>query len=241
LSAAPISAFKEVSRLPLYLQVAEQIRQAIIAGEYAPGDELPTERELGEMFGVSRASVREALRSLRAEGLVLSTGAPARSVVSDAVDQPAREALANLMRLRGVALDDLVDLRCLLEVAALEAAAEKPERKRLAEARQALKTMQASEFDIESYDAADVRFHTALVRASGNEAMHLVMLALRDPVEKHLLEALRAESNPGETLTRLTDEHAAILEAVEGGDGDRAGKLVERHIRGFYSGRNRRA
>lgn len=231
------AAFKEVNRLPLYLQVAEQIREAIMAGEFSPGDELPTERELGETFGVSRASVREALRSLRAEGLVLSTGAPARSVVTDAVDEPAREALANLLRLRGVALGDLVDLRCLLEVAAVEAAAEKPTRKHLTEARKALEAMQQSDPDIESFDAADVRFHTALVRASGNEAMHLVMLALRQPVEQHLLEALQDEADPGETLARLTAEHAAILEAVEAGDGDRAAKLTGRHIRGFYRGR----
>jgi GntR family transcriptional repressor for pyruvate dehydrogenase complex len=239
-SAAAIRAFKGVNRLPLYLQVAEQIRQAIMAGDFAPGDELPTERELGETFGVSRASVREALRSLRAEGLILSTGAPARSVVTDAVDQPAREALVNLMRLRGVALEDLVDLRCLLETAALEAAADNPAPKHVAEARKALETMQASELDIESFDAADIRFHTALVRASGNEAMHLVMLALRQPVEQHLFEALQAEADPAETLTRLTDEHAAILDAVEAGDGDRAAKLVERHIRGFYGARSRR-
>jgi GntR family transcriptional repressor for pyruvate dehydrogenase complex len=235
LTTSPLANdFKAVSRTPLYLQVAEQIRRAIIAGEIAPGDELPTERELAETFGVSRASVREALRSLRAEGLLVGAGAPSRSVVAHHLDQPAREALANLLRLRGVNLDDLVELRCLLETAALERAAHNPDQKRLAEAKAALEQMLASDPTIEDFDEADVRFHTALVRASGNEAMHMIMLALRDPVEQHLLEALRGEPDPDQVLARLAREHARILEAVEAGEGDRAAKLVERHIRRYY-------
>jgi DNA-binding FadR family transcriptional regulator len=229
------NGFEGVSRIPLSAQVATQLRRAIMAGELAPGDELPTERELVETFGVSRASVREALGSLRAEGLITGAGAPARAVVASDLDRPAREALANLMRLRGVALDDLVELRCVLETAALSDAAEDPDAERLAEATEALETMLAGDLTIEAFDEADVRFHTALVRASKNEAMHLIMLALRDPVEQHLLEALRAEPDPASVLKRLTDQHARILQAVETGDGDGAAKLVERHIRGYYA------
>jgi GntR family transcriptional regulator, transcriptional repressor for pyruvate dehydrogenase complex len=68
---------EETRRLPIYLQVADRIREAIIAGTLAPGDALPTERELAESFQVSRASVREALRALQAQGLVSATGPPA--------------------------------------------------------------------------------------------------------------------------------------------------------------------
>jgi GntR family transcriptional regulator, transcriptional repressor for pyruvate dehydrogenase complex len=227
--------FHRVNRIPLSAQIAQQLRRAIMDGELAPGDELPTEHELVEEFGVSRATVREALGALRAEGLLVGAGAPARAVVASDLDRPAREAVANLMRLRGVELDDLVELRCLLETAALADAAHEPDGERLAEAAQALEAMRAEDLSIEAFDEADVRFHTALVRASRNEAMHLVMLALRDPVEQHLLEALRAEPDPDEVLKRLTEQHAGILAAVEAGDGARAATLVERHIRGYYS------
>lgn len=93
--------------------------------------------------------------------------------------------------------------------------------------------MRAAGTDIEAYDEADVRFHVALVRASGNEAMHLVMLALRDAVAGHLLAALRASDDPAPLLDGLTAEHEAILEAVEGRDAQGAARLVEAHIRGF--------
>src|SRR6266545_577875 len=187
--------FQEIVRSPVYLQVAEQLREAILAGRLAPGEELPTERELSHSFGVSRASVREALRALQAQGLVTRGGAPGRAVVAGEVAAPAG----------------------------------------LEEAREALAQM-SGEMTIEAFDEADVRFHVALVRASGNEAMHLVMLALRRAVARHLLEALRAQRDRRATLGRLTREHAAILKAVEAGNADRAAALVDRHIRGFYLG-----
>jgi DNA-binding FadR family transcriptional regulator len=227
-------SFKGVVRAPVYLQVAEQLREAIFDGRLAPGEPLATERELAESFGASRASIREALRALQAQGLIIGGGAPGPAVVAHDLQQPASDALTAMLRLNHVELNDLIDLRCLLEMSALERASERQDRERVDDARRALEVMEDENVGIEAFDEADVRFHVALVRASGNEAMHLVMLALRDPVATHLLEALRAQSDPRGTLTRLTAEHARILEAVETGEGDRAALLVERHIRGFY-------
>lgn len=221
-------------RAPVYVQIAAQLREAILGGSLAAGQPLPTERELAESFGASRASIREALRSLEAQGLIVGGGAPAPAVVAREFDRPAREALVSLLRLNRVDLADLIDFRCLLETAAVRRAARRGDGGRLTEAQAALEAMQAPDISIESFDEADVRFHVSLVRASGSEAMHLVMLALRDPVAGHLLDALRSEPDAFATLRRLTREHARILAAVEAGDGDRAARLVERHIRGFY-------
>jgi GntR family transcriptional repressor for pyruvate dehydrogenase complex len=228
-------SFQEIIRNPVYLQVADQLREAILSGELSPGEELPTERDLAESFGVSRPSVREALRALQAQGLITRTGAPGRAVVAGEVGALAGDALLNLLRLNQVELKDLVDFRSMLESAALRLAARNGDPVRLGEARAALAEM-SGDMTIEAFDEADVRFHVALVRASGNEAMHLVMLALRRGVARHLLERLRAQRDPRPTLRRLTGEHAAILKAVELGRAEQAAKLVDRHIRGFYSG-----
>jgi GntR family transcriptional regulator, transcriptional repressor for pyruvate dehydrogenase complex len=227
-------SFQEVVRNPVHLQVADQLREAILDGRLAPGEPLPPERELSRSFGVSRASVREALRALQAEGLIAGGRAPAPAIVAEELGGPARDALVNLLRLNRVALADLVDFRCLLETGAVRRAAQRRDSEGLAEARWALDEMRDAEITIERFDEADVRFHLALVRASGNEAMRLVMLALRHAVAEYLLEALRAERDPDATLRRLTDEHAAILDAVEKGRPERAAKLVDDHIRGFY-------
>jgi GntR family transcriptional repressor for pyruvate dehydrogenase complex len=226
--------FRAVVRSPVYLQVAEQLREAILAGELAPGDALPTERELSQSFGVSRASVREALRALEAQGLISAGGAPVRAVVAGEVDGPASKALVNLLRLNAVSLRDLVEFRCTLEAAAVRLAAAARESARLEEARRALDEMRAADISAEAFDDADVRFHVALVRASGNEAMHLVMLALRNAVARHLLEALHSQPDGRATLRRLAREHEAILSALEAGDGERAAEFVTDHIRGFY-------
>ena len=228
-------AFSEVIRSPVYLQVAEQLREAILSGVLTQGEPLPTERDLAETFGASRPSVREALRVLQAQGLITAGGgAPARPIVAEVTVDPASDALVTLLRLNGVGLDDLVGLRCVLERAGLRQAADRLDPHRLAEARAALEDMKAAGTDVEAFDEADVRFHVALARASGNEALHLVMVALRDAVARHLLAALRAQVDAGPLLRHLLAEHTAILEAVEAGDGERAGALVEAHIRGFY-------
>jgi GntR family transcriptional repressor for pyruvate dehydrogenase complex len=230
----PVSIFEGVSRSPLYLQVAQRIREAILAGELGPGDPLPTERDLSESFGVSRASVREALRALQAQGLVLAGGPPTRTVVVAGAGGHARDALVTLLRLNQVGVGDLMEFRSVLEAAALSAAARRRDGERLADARAALAEMRLPGVAAEAFEEADVRFHVALVRASGNEAMHLVMQALREAVARHLLDYLRAQPDLPATLARLVEEHEAILAAVERGHPARAAELVRAHIRAFY-------
>jgi len=230
-------AFEGVVRRPVYMQVAEQIREAILTGALAPGAVLPAERELGEQFGVSRTSVREALRALQAQGLVVAAGptAPLRVAAAEALSTgPVRDALDHLLRLGRVPLADLVELRCALEAAAVEGAARRRPRPDLTGAHAAIEAMHAAGHDVVAYEEADVRFHVALVSASGNEALHLVMLAVRQSVASHLLDALRALRDPGPTLDRLTREHEAILAAVAQRDDEGAGELMRDHVLGLY-------
>lgn len=231
-------AFKPVVTNPVYQQVADEIAEAILAGDLPPGESLPNERELSRQFGVSRTTLREALRALQARGLVVSSGSRTRPLraaeLAEAASGPMREALAHLLRLRRVRLQDLIDLRCALETAALEQAAGEPEPREMDQARGALETMRKIDVTVDEFDEADVRFHLSLVAASGNQAMHLVMLAVRDSMAEHLLTALRLLPEPGDTFRSLADQHAAILKAVESGDPARARRLVLEHIVGFY-------
>lgn len=230
--------FSGVVRNPVYLQVAEQVRDAILAGDLAPGVPLPTERELAAQFGVSRQTVREALRALQTQGLISGGGrtSPLRSTVAaEAPSGPVREALGNLLRLQRVSLADLVEVRCALEVAALERAPTDPRGAQLTHAREAVAEMSRAEVTVEAFDDADVRFHLALVAFSGNEAMHLIMLAVRDAIASHLLDSLRQLPHRQPALAKLAAEHAAILQAVQAGDGTRAGELLRGHVRGFYA------
>lgn len=228
--------YTAVVRRPAYEQVAEQLREAILSGALAPGSELPSERELTDRFGVARTTVREALRALQAQGLAVADRptAPLRVVRAEALSVgPARDAFVHLLRLGGVPLADLVDLRCALEGAAVAAAAATPGVD-LGTARAEVAAMKEVGDDVEAFEEADVRFHLALVAASGNEALHLVMLAVREPVGAHLLASLRALEDPVKVLKRLTREHAKIVGAIEAGDGELAAQRMSKHIRGLY-------
>jgi GntR family transcriptional repressor for pyruvate dehydrogenase complex len=225
--------FEPLSRTPLYEQVADQIKSAILTGKLAPGQDLPPERELSRSFRVSRASVREALRSLQVQGLVTASESSYRTVVASDFGQPAREALEHLLMLQRVSLQDLVRLRASIEGAALELAATRPERD-LEPARTALEEMEDPGVSVQVFDETDVRFHLALVRASGNEAMRLVMHAVRGSIARHLLSALAALEDPIPTLNKLRREHRAIFEAVEQRSPQLAHDLVHKHIEEFY-------
>lgn len=231
-------SFTPVTRNPVYLQVAAQLRDwlgaSIMAGELAVGDPLPTERELAHSFGVSRASIREALRVLQTQGLIQGSGSSTRATVADGTAGALRDALGHLLLLQRVSLDEYVELRCVLEGAAVERAAATEQDRSLGPAYRALEEMAACGADLESFHAADVRFHLALAAASGNTAIHLVMLALRESIAEHLLQALRSLPDPEQVLRRLNEEHSAILRAVVSGEGNRAAALVRAHIEGFY-------
>jgi GntR family transcriptional repressor for pyruvate dehydrogenase complex len=226
-------AFESVVRTPVYLQVAGQLREAILAGRYAPGDRLPTERELTQLFDVSRTSVREALRALEAQGFVSPGPGTARTVVGPGLSDALRESVGNLLRLQQIPVDHLVAFRCVVETATVRLAAGLRPDGPLAEAAAADEAMRAPGITAEAYEAADVRFHVALAEASGNEALHLVMLAVRDAIGRYLLDRMRRRPDLEAGLARLSDEHDAILAAVRAGDGERAGELMRTHVEGF--------
>jgi GntR family transcriptional repressor for pyruvate dehydrogenase complex len=233
-------AFEPLVTVPVYQQVADQIAEAILAGDFPPGDSLPNERELSRQFAVSRTTIREGLRALQARGLVASSHSRTRPLripeLGEVASGPLKEGLAYLIRLRRVELEDLVELRSALEMAALESAARSADRAQLDQAHQALVQMHDSDVSVQQFHEANVQFHLALVAASRNQAIRLVMLALRDSIAQHLLQALRLLDEPRDTIRRLVDEHTAILKALEGGEGKKAGRLVRQHIVGFYEG-----
>lgn len=228
--------FTKLLRNPVYKQVAAHLRNAILTGELLPGTQLPTERELTESFGVSRTSVREALRSLETQGLLSSTGrTSARWISIPTGDGPLRTALSHLVSLGEIELGDLVEVRCALESAALTIASRHPRAAAIATAEVALNDMQAlDDSGTERFDAADVRFHLALVEAAGNRAIHIMMLAIRDEISRHLRGAISQLADRDTVLARLVSEHAEILRAVKDGDGPLAAQLVRDHITSFY-------
>jgi len=226
--------FQQLTRQTAYEQVAERIRAAILDKSLSADERLPPERDLATQFGVSRTTLREALRHLQAQGLLAPRGRtlPMRPADPEAALSRFREALSNVVQLRDVSLPDLIELRLAIETTALVRAAQAPVSERLAEARTALEVMREPRVTQAAFYEADVEFHGALVAASGNQALWLVMLAVKDSMRQYLDQTMRARSF-SKLRTQVVAEHERMLSAVEAGETKQIAALLRQHLE-FY-------
>jgi DNA-binding FadR family transcriptional regulator len=157
----------QLIRTPLYQQVANNIQQWIFSGGMKPGDQLPSERELCEKFGVSRTVIREAMKSLSARGfIVIEAG---RGVfVKQVTIEDLTNSLNQFLHFSDTELSDLLDVRELLESRIVEMAALRATEEDLAQMEKALEALNEEE-DINSYLEGDLAFHSALAMATHSD------------------------------------------------------------------------
>lgn len=210
-------------------QVRDQLEAAIRRGDYAPGDRLPSERELTEMFGVSRVSVREGMRSLEAIGLV-----EIRHGHGCFVLDPSRRTSRDLRRWLGLHRDEVLELllvRGPLDELAARCAAERRDPVAIARVREAADAFRA-EVDrdggprLDELSESDIAFHVAIAAASGSD----LLSDLLENLHQYLREARRAGFEPPARARESADEHDVIVAAVERGDADAAGRATASHI-----------
>lgn len=224
-----------------------RIEADLAAGRWAIGERLPAERAFAEELGVSRPSVREAIRVLEAMGVVRTAVGSGPDSGASVIDHPAA-GLGSAMRLHLAAgtlpVRDVVALRALLETWAVEQAARlvaptvqegtTAPGPTLDAARALLDEMDGPDLTEARFHELDAAFHVALAALSGNVLVEAVMLGLRGAIQEYVMVGTaRLPDWPG-TAERLRGEHRAILAAVEAGDGEAASDGVRRHIEDFY-------
>jgi DNA-binding FadR family transcriptional regulator len=214
---ASLSTFRP---LQLYEQVAERLAADIRAGVLAPGERLPSERDLARTFEVSRASVREAIASLQLQGVV-ETRKGAGTFV--AARPPAAEAPHD------ASPSAVLEARLQLEPAVARLAAARGRRDSAAE--DLLEAMEAEPVDIVTWNRSDRLFHRQLAAMTGNP----VLLAFADHVatlmDQPLWQRLRDDSIavPGRSRIHVA-EHRMIYEAIAAGDAEAAAFYSTQHI-----------
>jgi DNA-binding FadR family transcriptional regulator len=205
----------------LHGRVAHQIGRRIVSGEIPEGALLPREAEFADEFGVSRQAVREALKVLAAKGLVASRRRTGTHVLPRGdwnLLDPDVLAWHSAGRLPPKLLDDLVELRRLIEPAAAALAAERRAETAIAEIAAALDRMEASGGEIDAFNFADAEFHAAIFAASGNDLIDRLSTILRPLLEASfsLDENLRSDHAGTGGL------HRSLYEAIRDGLPDRA-------------------
>ncbi len=209
----------------LSARAAQQIQELIRSGELRRGDRLPSERELSEYLGVSRTVVREAIKLLKAMGLVR-----VRQGVGTFIAEPGPEILetpiAALMGSGPKVIADLHQVREILEPPIAELAAKNITDEQIARLEEAMCDMEANTFHLERYIEADQRFHSILAEATGNSVLQLVAYSIVDLMQKerHLCFA-----SPGATQ-RGCHHHRRILEAVKDRDPQMALAAMQDHL-----------
>lgn len=230
--ATPAPFIRPVERRRAFEEILDQLEAGIAAGHLSAGDRLPAERELAAGFGVSRTSVREALRVLEALGLVTVRRGADHGVV---LREEPENALVPLFRfhlaLRHLRLESLIEFRVLAETWAAAAAAE---RGAIDEIGPLLATMEASPLDQVAFHELDAAFHISLARASGNELVALVLEGARTAIQRAMLQAILEVDDWPATRTRLVEEHRAIVEAIAAREPAAASNRMAEHIRRFY-------
>jgi GntR family transcriptional repressor for pyruvate dehydrogenase complex len=209
----------------------------ILAGALRVGDQLPAERELARRLDVSRAAVREAIRTLAAQGVVRSAVGAGASGGTTVTAVPAR-ALVRFLRLH-VALanfpfDDVIEARIALERLSIRLATVNARALDLTAMREALAVMYDPGVDMAGFNDADTAFHVAIASAAGNRLATDLTVAIRESMRVPLLDAFRRVVDWDELVEGLRDQHARIYDALEAGDADQAERLIEHHIRSAW-------
>lgn len=225
------AAIKSIKRAPAYQLAEEALRGMIMKGELKPGELLPVEHDLAEQLGVTRPTIREALRKLESSGLVVR-GVRRRLVVSAPSPDIASDAMLQAILLHGISYRELWQMHMALEPMAADLAAQKIDSSLLSEIENNLRMTQDVLGDNEALVAADIEFHDLVAKASGNHAL----LLARAPIGQFLFPAYGAiveKLGPGE---RILEAHTKIFEGLKVGDAATARDWMEKHIRDFRRG-----
>jgi GntR family transcriptional repressor for pyruvate dehydrogenase complex len=207
-----------------------ELEASITAGELAAGDRLAPERELAARYGVSRTSVREAIRVLEAMGIVsVRRGAEHGVVLLQEPGNAFQPVLRLLVALRHVTLDDAIEFRAMVESAAARRLADTDGGG--AELAGLLDAMEAPGIRQPEYHALDATFHVTLVRTAGNPLLNLVEDAVDGLLRKIITDLALVAWDWDAMRPRLIAEHRAIHDAIVAGDGDTAAALITKHVR----------
>jgi GntR family transcriptional repressor for pyruvate dehydrogenase complex len=216
------SPIEPVDIASAYQVVTERIRHALHIGTYLPGDKLPSERVLAEQLGVSRTTIREAIRVLEAEGYIVSKrGANGGITVLDQSKDEMR--LRPLLAQRMPELEQAFEYRIAVEGDAAYFAALRRSKADLQKMRKAFKVLSGGR-ETARFRAADSNFHLAIADAAHNpfmkEAIEKVRAFMWMPVDRLVVGVFETAN----------DLHAVILEAIENQNADEARAAAIAHI-----------
>lgn len=221
--------FKPIKPKKISSQIAEQIRSSILAGEFTPGDKLPPERELAEMFGVSRPSVREALNLLAASGLVESYQGGG-TVVKSLVELAAGNPLSEMIKGERARALDVIEVRKSMEAWTAYYAAQRALPEDLRKLEQIIVEMERNLEGMKPSQDLDANFHFIIAQATHNVVWLHFMQSIFDAMKEFQRGVWRVVYQTEEDHRVLFRHHRDVFEAIRDRDAERARDAMLTHL-----------
>lgn len=220
--------FKTVSLSRVSQAIVEQIRTLLRQGRLRPGDRLPSERELCERFGVSRVTVREALRVLEAGGLIeVRVGARGGAFVTTPTSRKVGEGLADLLNLSPLTAAEVTEARQVFELGIVPMVVERATDEDIAALRDLTLAHQRA-LECGDYTMSlSADFHVRVAACTHNAAIEMLVQSFHGPLLMSLLEAQVIAPLMGH---RGSGEHREFIEAVADRDVHRAREIMREHL-----------
>lgn len=220
--------FTTVSLNRVSQAIVEQVKMLLRQGRLKPGDRLPSERELCERFGVSRVTVREALRVLEAGGLIeIRVGARGGAFVTSPTSQQIGAGLADLLKLSPLTSTDVTEARQIFELGIIPLVIERATDEDIAALREMVATQHAALERGEYTMEMSAEFHVRVGACTHNPAIEMLVQSFHGPLLMSLLEAQVVAPLMGH---RGSEEHAAFINAITERDVERAREIMRVHL-----------
>jgi GntR family transcriptional repressor for pyruvate dehydrogenase complex len=214
-----------IKKTRIHEDVFHQIHQLIKEGRLRARDQLPSERELAETFKVSRTSVREALRALETQGLIVSrTGAG--NFVADLPVESLVGPLARLLIDEKKALTDVFEMRKLIEPHIAALAAQRASRKDIAQLKKIVAKQAEAVSRGETGVEADAELHLSISHATRNQALQKLVSGLMELLSRSREESLQTDKRRESSIAA----HRRIVGAIERHDRSKARSEMLHHI-----------
>ncbi len=225
--------FKKAKQNRVFQDIVEQIQEAVLSGKLKPGERLPAERELKDMFNTSRGTLREALRVLEQKGIIeIKLGVAGGAIVKRINSEPMAESLALLIRSGKISLEHISEFRIKMEGSLTELATMRATKADIQQMEQLLATARTC-FEKQDWDQflkTDMAMHTYLGIMSRNPVFQFIQKSIHDNIHPYYRDFL--PMNHERTLENLTD-FEKIIDAIKAKDCAKASHIIMDHVSRF--------
>lgn len=217
----------------LYEKIIDQVKIYIIENSLQPGDKLPTENVLAEMMGVSRSSVREAMKALETMGIVQT-----RPRTGCVVKEPDMKAVVENLNFRfevgEVSFEELLEARLIMELAILPIAIERATDEHFEKMKASLQALKKEIEEGETLTKPELAFHIAVYEAAGNR----VLEAFGEIIREFFNNRRATEEDVVIRGVRALKDHRELYEAIRNKDLERAQSIIRRHMQPYMKNKS---